>query len=94
MAEHALPHVSNYGQYSTSNYGAHTLKVDLGTLRLYYSYSTIVAFSTGQGIVCSENVWGKTTGKHLNWIMRDHGRRVDKAEFDRLLEQAIAEHIR
>lgn len=90
----ALPKVSNYGQYSSDNYGAHTLYVDLGSLGLYYSYSTIVAFHDGHGLVCSENVWGKTTGKHLNWIQPRHDLRVNNLDFDRLLQEAIARHIK
>lgn len=27
-----LPKISSYGQYDNSNYGAHTLKVDLGDI--------------------------------------------------------------
>lgn len=64
-----LPEISNYGDYSSSNYGAHTLRVDISyKLTLWYSYSTVIAFSTDSQRFVSENVWGVTTGKHLNWI--------------------------
>lgn len=35
----------------------------------YFSYTTVIAFTDGfGGLVVTENVWGPTTGKHLNWI--------------------------
>ena len=64
-----LPRISNYGKYSSDNYGAHTLEVSVGPFRLYYSYSTLVAFrAPGMDLVVRTNDWGPTTGKHLNWI--------------------------
>lgn len=93
MTSTMLPKISTYGEYSNSNYGAHCLEVDLGPLSLYYSYSTIVAFSDGHGLVVSENVWSKTTGKHLNWIQNDKKQRVSHEEFERQLAEALAKHI-
>lgn len=88
-----LPKIRNYGRYSSDNYGAHTLVVDLDTISLYYSYDTIVAFHDGQGLVCSVNQWTVTTGKHLNWIQPDKKRRVNAETFDKLLAEALARHI-
>lgn len=90
-----LPTITNYGQYSNDNYGAHTLKVGLGTISLFYSYDTIVAYSdSDDGLTVCENIWSTTTGKHLNWI--DGGRkdrRKDSATFDAMLSAALARHI-
>ena len=89
-----LPEISNYGQYSSDNYGAHTLRVDLPTIRLYYSYQTIVAYYDGQdGLICSDNVWGVTTGKHLNWIQPNHKERVKNDKFNEMLTAALSRHI-
>lgn len=63
-----LPAISNYGEYSSSNYGAHTLRLDIGRLVLWFSYHTVVAFRFEGHRYVSQNVWGATTGKHLNWI--------------------------
>lgn len=64
-----LPTIENYGKYSSSNYGAHTLCVSVGPIDVYYSYTTVVAFRTPDaGLVVRHNEWGPTTGKHLNWI--------------------------
>tara|TARA_Y100000033_G_scaffold4802_1_gene3987 strand:- start:43 stop:528 length:486 start_codon:yes stop_codon:yes gene_type:complete len=38
-------------------------------IRIFYSYSTPVAFiDSDNTLVISENVWSVTTAKHLNWI--------------------------
>jgi hypothetical protein len=81
-----LPKISNYGRYSSDNYGAHTLCVSVGTVDMYFSYKTLVAFRTPDtGLVVGENVYSPTTGKHLNWI--DGGKtakkdRLDRSEFE------------
>jgi len=86
-----LPKIENYGKYSTSNYGAHTLIVSIGNLSVYFSYSTPVAFSTSHhGLICSENIWGNTTGKHLNWIMPDKKKRIKNDMFEARLKDVIA----
>lgn len=60
----------NYGQYSSSNYGTHTLAFeDAAGNEFYFSYETLIAFKPKNcGMYVSENLWGNTTGKHLNWI--------------------------
>ena len=89
-----LPEIRNYGDYSSDNYGAHTLRVDLGEIELWYSYQTIVAYRDAQdGLTISENIWGTTTGKHLNWINSDHSRRLDHSEFSKKLAAALQRHI-
>ena len=76
-----IPKIRSYGDYSSSNYGAHTLQVDLGKLTLYFSYQTVVAYQDIQdGLVCSVNDWTVTTGKHLNWIQPDKSKRVKDFE--------------
>lgn len=85
-----LPTISSYGNYESDNYGAHTLCVDFDSFRLYYSYKTIVAYyDTQDGLVCSENVWGTTTGKHLNWIQPDKKERVKSEKFDTMLKTML-----
>jgi len=53
--------------------------VQVGPLQFAFSYSTIVAFDNGDGWVKSENVWSRTTGKHLAKIL---GKRIPNDEFD------------
>lgn len=88
-----LPEISNYGEYQSSNYGAHTLRVDVGTkLTLWYSYDTVIAFSDGSRTFVSQNVWSTTTGKHLNWIDGgDKSKRIPYEEFKAKLESYLKE---
>ena len=91
-----LPTISNYGEYSgNGNYGAHSLLVDVGPLRVWYSYQTPVAFHVGgQRRVVRRNEWGTTTGKHLNWIdggeKAQRAERVNTATFQRLWDEQVA----
>ena len=85
-----LPTVSSYGNYESDNYGAHTLKVDFENFTLYYSYKTIVAYyDPTDGLVCCENVWGVTTGKHLNWIEPNKKNRAKSDRFDEMLKNML-----
>lgn len=86
-----LPRISSYGRYSSENYGAHCLVVELGNLTVWFSYRTPVAFQvTGEKRVVRHNDWGPTTGKHLSWIDGgNHKERVSGDEFGRLWNQAI-----
>lgn len=78
--------ISNYGNYSSNNYGANTLSVSINSVgTFYFSYSTCVAFRARGDLVISENVWGVTTGKHLNWINPDHKKRIPYEEFEKRL---------
>lgn len=89
-----LPTISSYGDYSSGNYGMNALQVSMDGLTLFYSYQTIVAYRDAQdGLTICENIWGTTTGKHLNWIHPDHSRRVSYNEFREKLADAIERHI-
>ena len=83
----------NYGNYSSNNYGAHSLAFQLGAVTVYFSYETPVAFSApGHGLVVRVNDWGTTSGKHLNWIDGgDHKNRLPGSEFEPLLKKVAGE---
>lgn len=85
-----LPRFRSYGNYSSGNYGVHTLRFDIGSLALWYSYHTVIAFDHPKtGFKIRENIWGTTTGKHLNWVEPDHSIRIGGAEFEELLQSVI-----
>lgn len=90
-----LPSIESYGNYSSDNYGAHSLRVDFGPVAVWFSYKTPVAFHVdGKSRVVRHNSWGPTTGKHLNAI--DGGdpaakrARVSGEEFERLWNEQVA----
>lgn len=64
------------------------VRIDLGNLTIYFSYSTPVAFYDGQ-LHISKNIWSVTTGKHLNKIYPDKAIRLDNDIFTKLLQKAI-----
>jgi hypothetical protein len=73
-----LPRFWVYGPYS-SNYGAHALAFeDAEGNQFYFSYDTLVAFRSAKSnrLVVRQNLWGTTTGKHLNAI--DGGAKADR----------------
>ena len=78
-----------YGNYSSNNYGVIALVfTDVNKVDYYFSYKTLVAFDhKSTGLVIRENIWGNTTGKHLNWIDDDKSKRVNENTFiDKLCE--------
>lgn len=61
--------------------------VSIGEVDYYFSYKTIIAFRKHGNLIISENIWSTTTGKHLNYISRDHSIRITNLEFDNLVYQ-------
>ncbi len=60
-------------------------RVDFGFVSVWFSYETAIAFQfEGRPIVVAENIWSKTTGKHLNSIDPEKKCRVDYETFQRL----------
>ena len=89
-----LPRIGSYGKFSSGNYGMNCTWVEFGLITLYYSYKTIVGFSeypSTKTISC-ENIWGNTTGKHLNWIEPDKQQRLPCTEFKRELEKVLVKY--
>jgi hypothetical protein len=86
--------VGTYGNYSSDNYSGHCLKIWLGSLMLYFSYKTVIAFEDGHNdCQVSENLWGPTTGKHLNWIDGgDKKSRLKRDKFEELLNDSLKKH--
>lgn len=41
-------------------------RVDIGPHSLFFSYETLIAYSGPSGNERVENIWGQTTGRHIN----------------------------
>lgn len=86
------PTFENYMESSSRNYGLNSLRFfDAEGNVFWFSYTTLVAFKP---VACNkavrQNVWGPTTGKHLNAI--DDGAkeiRVSEETFNRLYDEAF-----
>ncbi len=45
------------------------------------------------GLVCRQNDWNTTTGKHLNWIEPNHNARIPGEIFELKLQAMLVRHI-
>jgi len=65
-------------------------EVSFQNLTIWFSYKTPIAFMTPEtGRVVRENSWGVTTGRHLNAINNDKGKRIAGSDFDRQLSTIL-----
>lgn len=71
----------NENENSARNFNS----VSIGSVTFYFSYQTCVAVRVGWSklYVC-KNVWGSTTGKHLNWV--DGGNKENRIDYDKFKE--------
>jgi hypothetical protein len=68
--------------YYMPNASGYAIRVSVCGIVFYFSYSTVVAYYTHTtGLVASQNVWSRTTGKHLNFICPDQSDRTDYDTF-------------
>lgn len=81
----------NYGEYSSDNYGAHTLCFETPQGKYWFSYNTLVAFEMCGEFHIIQNYWGPTTGKHLNWINDNKAIREDKEMFEENLDRLTSQ---
>lgn len=73
--------------------GRNETTVSIGSLDIYFSYETPVAFRDNGRLRVSENVWSTTTGKHLNRIDGgDKQARLPRSEFEAELKGALVQH--
>lgn len=92
-----LPTFTNYGDYKSENYGAHTLRFKLGAISVWYSYQTVVAFQVGvAGKLRVLNYTGsRTTFKHLNMIDGGaKGLRLSQEEFQTLWDNEVRPYLK
>ena len=73
--------------------GSNSAEVSFQNLTIWFSYRTPIAFMTPTtGRVCRVNSWGPTTGKHLNAVEADKGKRIAGAEFEAQLAEVLKAH--
>jgi hypothetical protein len=77
-----LPSQRHYANNKNNNSCVTIYDQDGYASTYYFSYNMLVAFfHVKSGMVCSQNYWGTTTGKHLNCIEPDHKKRVNEKLF-------------
>ena len=67
--------------------------IDLKGVKLYFSYSTIVAFRQQGEVTISKNIWSKTTGKHLNYINSNKDIRINNKKFKKNITNKLYKAI-
>lgn len=76
----------------TPNYA----RVTIGPVTLYFSYETVIAVSDPFDSAVRENVWGPTTGKHLNRVdggsKEAKARRLDSEAFEAVLSRVLSRY--
>lgn len=87
---HDLPSWETYGNYKSKNCGVHALRFELGSLSIWFSYHTPVAFALNGTRYVRQNDWSTTTGRHLNAIDGgDKRSRLSGDEFETKLREAL-----
>jgi hypothetical protein len=51
-----------------------------------FSYNTCVGYKDASGTHVCQNIWSKTTGKHLNYWQPDHSKRITHSELENALK--------
>jgi len=92
MSEETRIIKKSYGNYSSANYGVHTLLISIGRLTIYFSYDTVVGFSDNSEECFVKNQWGTTTGKHLNWLCPNKKERLPANVFKDKLQKILKKH--
>ena len=73
--------------------GSNYAVVSFQNLTLWTSYNTVIGFMTPKtGRVCRVNSWGPTTGKHLNAVEADKGKRITGVDFEAQLAEVLKAH--
>jgi hypothetical protein len=67
-------------------------EVTIGSLDLYYSYETVIAFRDGVGLKVSQNCWSNTTGRHISLLESDKAKLIKSDLFDDMLLEAMKRH--
>ena len=73
--------------------GSNYAVVEVGELTLWFSYRTLIAYQIRGRRCVSENLWGATTGKHLNAIDGgDKKSRCARPLFEKTLADTLKFH--
>ena len=84
--------ISKSVYYGRGN-GANAIRLDIGSISLWFSYETVIAFQDQfKPIKVRVNSWSNTTGKHLNAIDGNKKARISSDQFELELANVLALH--
>lgn len=86
-----MPMMQPYGRYTSPAGQIKTTVLIWGPLRIWYSNRRPIAFQVNNHrIVVRQNIWGRDTARHMNWIDGGRtGRRVDATGFQRSWDRQV-----
>ncbi len=73
----------------TINKNSLVLQTEKGSIKLFFSYETIISFCGGSDEGTIENLWSTTTGKFLNELQPNKKLRLKEEEFNKRLRTAL-----
>ena len=84
----------SFGSYMNNGNKINSLMFEFGSLKIWFSYKTIVAIQDGSDErIVRENDWSNTTGRHLNAIdFGDKKSRVSGEVFEEAVENILKKH--
>lgn len=58
-------------------------EITINNVQAWFSYETLIAFEGEETIFVRENIWGNTTGKHINHIKHSYNyTQLNKEDFN------------
>lgn len=73
----------------TVNKNSVVLQTEKGSIKLFFSYNTIISFRSNSDNATIKNYWSSTTGKFLNELEADKNARIGEEEFKKRLRTAL-----
>ena len=81
-----LPQFYTYCENTTA---VNALCFTIGSIDVYYSYKTPIAYRHNGTLTIRKNEWSNTTGRHLNAIDTDKSKRINGADFEASLNTLL-----
>lgn len=76
--------------YKPGTYTGQAYSVYVGNCILYFSYNTLIGFSDNQCNLRRSNIWGPTTGKHMNYLGIKEFKEISEDELEHYVHAALA----
>lgn len=73
----------------TINKNSVVIQTEKGSIKLFFSYSTIISFCNNSDEATIKNFWSNTTGKFLNELEPNKDLRMEEDEFKKRLRTAL-----
>jgi hypothetical protein len=79
----------NEGLVSLKQLGPNFTMVQIGGAQMYFSYETLVAFTSGGRTYATKEKYSKTTSKQMNQHLRGVDEYLETADFDNIARKKL-----